>query len=122
MKKLYFRWKDEFCNGINPELIEMTGKEFLEFKRKPENKHRKFIECIDEYSETPTVVIEATQEKYDEWHREEKRKRRKKEEKKRRYKLVSMDAEIQSIEIGDITLHDVIPDESVNVEEDVSNS
>lgn len=33
-----------------------------------------------------------------------------------------MDAEIQSIEIGDITLHDVIPDESVNVEEDVSNS
>lgn len=123
MKKFYFRWKDEFCNGINPELVEMTGKEFLEFKRKPENKHRKFIECVDEYSEAPTIVVEATQEKYDEWHREEERKRRRKEEEKKRgYKLVSMDAEIQSVEISDITLHDVLPDEGVNVEEDVYNN
>lgn len=123
MKKLFFRWKDENCNGINTEWVEMTGKEFLEFKRKPENKHRKFIANVDEYKELPTIVMEATQEMYDEWHREEERKRRKKEdEKKRGYKLVSMDAEIQSSEIEDLTLHDVIPDESVNVEEDVSNN
>ena len=119
MKKLFFRWKDEFCNGTNPELIEMTGKEFLEFKRNPENKHRKFIEFVDEYNEAPTIVIEATQERYDEWHKEEERKRRRKQqEKKRAYKLVSMDEEIPSIESGEITLHDVLPDENVIVEDD----
>lgn len=117
MKKLFFRWKDENCNGINTEWVEMTGKEFLEFKRKPENKHRKFIANVDEYKELPTIVMEATQERYDEWNREEQRKRRRKEEEnKRGYKLVSMDEEILGIESGEITLHDVIPDENVDVE------
>lgn len=58
MKKIFFRWKDENCNGINTEWVEMTGKEFLEFKRKPENKHRKFIANVDEYKELPTIVME----------------------------------------------------------------
>lgn len=120
MKKLYFRWKDEACNGVNPEWVEMTGKEFLEFKRKPENKHRKFIACTDEYGETSTIVMEVTREKYNEWRREEERKRRKREEEKKQgYKLVSMDDEMEGVEISDITLHDVLPDESANVEADV---
>ena len=64
MKKLFFRWKDESCNGVKPEWVEMTGKEFIEFKRNPENKHRKFAEYIDEYQESATIVMEVTQDTY----------------------------------------------------------
>lgn len=120
MKKLYFRWKDEACNGVNPEWVEMTGKEFLEFKRRPENKHRKFIEHIDEYQETSTIVIETTQEKYRQWHSEDvSRKRKRDENRKLGYIELSMDEEINSIHAEEMTLHDVIADDSVDIAKEV---
>lgn len=117
MKKIYLRWKDENCNGINPEWIEMTGKQFLEFKRRPENKHRKFIECIDEYQDTATVVIEATQESYKKWHCEDVSRRRKIAEAiKTGYITMSMDEEIHGTDVDEMTLHDVVANETVDVE------
>lgn len=120
MKKLFFRWKDENCNGINPEWVEMTGKEFIEFKRKTENKHRKFAEYIDENQETATIVMEVTQDSYNRWHCEDVVRRRKRTEKNEAgYKEISMDEEICGQNIEDLTLHDVVADESVDVEQDV---
>ncbi|MBR3918470.1 MAG: hypothetical protein IKJ59_07015 [Clostridia bacterium] len=122
MKKLFFRWKDESCNGIKPEWVEMTGKEFIEFKRNPENKHRKFAEYIDEYQESATIVMEVTQDSYNRWHCEDVIRRRKRTERYvAGYKEISMDEEICGQNIEDFTLHDVIADESVDVEKDVIN-
>jgi len=109
MKKLFFRWKDENCNGINPEWVEMTGKEFLDFKRNPKNKHRKFAEYIDEYQESATIVMEVTQDTYNRWHCEDVIRRRKRTERYvAGYKEISMDEEICGQNIEDFTLHDVI--------------
>ena len=122
MKKLFFKWKDENCHGINPEWVEMTGREFLEFKRKPENKHRKFAEYIDENQETTTIVLEVTQDSYNRWHCEDVIRKRKRTEKcESGYKEISMDEEICGQNIEDFTLHDVIADESVNIEQDIIN-
>lgn len=116
MAKKYYRWKDENCNGINPEWVEMTGVEFFELKSKPENKHRRFIEYIDEFSEMDTIVLEATRQKYNEWHSADiKRKRNYTAYMEMGYMTISMDEEIDEQE--EITLHEAIPDENVNVEE-----
>ena len=116
MAKKYYRWKDENCNGINPEWVEMTGTEFLAFKRKPENKHRRFIEYIDEFLETDTIVLEATRQKYNEWHSvDSNRKRNIIAYIEMGYTTVSMDEEIDEQE--EITLHEAVADKSVDVEE-----
>lgn len=122
MKKLFFRWKDENCNGINPEWVEMTGKEFLDFKRNPKNKHRKFAEYIDEYQESATIVMEVTKDAYNRWHCEDVIRKRKRTEKiEAGYIEISMDEEICGQNIEDFTLHDVIADDSVDVEQDAIN-
>ena len=47
MKSIFLVWKDKNCNGENPEWIHMTAKEFFEFKQKPENSGRKFVQVED---------------------------------------------------------------------------
>ena len=119
MKKLFFRWKDENCNGVNPEWVEMTGKEFLDFKRNPKNKHRKFAEYIDEYQESETIVMEVTKDTYNRWHCEDViRKRKRTERMEAGYKEISMDEEICGQNVEDFTLHDVLADDSIDVEQD----
>lgn len=119
MKKFYYRWKDESCNGVNPEWVEMTGKEFIDFRRNPKNKHRRFVRYIDDYSEAPIIILETTKQKYDEWNREHLdeiyKSKVKKESKK---KLVSLDLEIEGTDSDVMSLHDVIADERVDVERD----
>lgn len=98
----------------------MTGKEFLNFKRNPKNKHRKFAEYIDEYQESATIVIEVTQDTYNRWHCEDVIRKRKRTEKSEvGYKEISMDEEICGQHIEDFTLHDVLADDSVDIEQDV---
>ena len=74
MYKRYFRWKDANCNGIAPEWIEMTGKEFFLFTKSPESKGRYFIE-MNEAGMEP-IVIEATVDKYIEWRKQMRRRSR----------------------------------------------
>lgn len=115
MAKKYYRWKDENCNGINPEWIEMSGQEYFEFKRNPENKYRKFIEYIDEYGETDVIVLEATKEEYDKWNREMHRQMYYEKIKKRFVKaFVSLDMDVEGEE--DMTLHEAVADERTSVE------
>lgn len=72
MYKRYFRWNDASCNGIAPEWVEMTGREFYLFTKSPDSKGRYFIE-LDEEDMEP-IVIEATVEKYIEWRKELRRR------------------------------------------------
>lgn len=118
MIKKYYAWKHPECNGINPEWIEMTGKEFLAFKRRTENKNRKFVALADPEMETQTIFLEATKSEYDRWHREESREfRRKDSQKGIHYLLVSIDDQVFSD--GNSTFEDILPDEETDIESEV---
>jgi RNA polymerase sigma factor (sigma-70 family) len=73
-QRRYFVWKDAACKGINPEWIELTGKQFKEFVNNPENKNRYFIKFNEDEEDTFTSVVEATYENYLEYDRERKKK------------------------------------------------
>lgn len=121
MAKKYYRWKDENCNGVNPEWVEMTGQEYFEFKRNLENKHRKFIEYIDEYDESDTVVLETTKKKYDEWNREMHRQLYYKKMEKHFVKaFVSLDMDVDGEE--EMTLHEAVADMRVNLKATVEKN
>lgn len=64
MKKRYFVWKDASCNGINPQWIELTGKEFYEFRKKPENKNRLFSTLGDPDYDDECFIMESTPEQF----------------------------------------------------------
>ena len=66
MKSIFLVWKDKNCNGENPEWIHMTAKEFFEFKQKPENSERKFVQVEDKNlsSKYSVIFIEANKELY----------------------------------------------------------
>ena len=71
MAKRFYVWADANCNGENIEWIELTGEMFIQFVRNPENSRRRFITLSDSVSyEADVIVIEATEEKYREWYKE----------------------------------------------------
>ena len=73
MKKVYYAW--ETNNGMG--WIKMTGREFYDFIRLPENKHRKFIPSDDEEGiDGARIWFEVSTDVYKEWDRQRKRKAR----------------------------------------------
>ncbi len=163
MASKYYVWKDPNCNGTNPEWIQMSRKNFLDFIKEPENACRKFIRIpIDPDKRTRGVyVIEATEEEYRKWDALRRREQRKTDildlpkEKYKKQKCDSCDDDVFCDSEGyenheedttesnadtekpksesicvvsmdecfdrreELTLHDVIADESVDVERDV---
>ena len=94
MKSIFLVWKDKNCNGENPEWIHMTAKEFFEFKQKPENSERKFVQVEDKNlsSKYSVIFIEANKELYKKCNAEHSEDMRRKEEKKKYpRKFVSLD-------------------------------
>ena len=94
MKSIFLVWKDKNCNGENPEWIHMTAKEFFEFKHKPENSERKFVQVDDKNlsSKYSVIFIEANKELYKKCNAEHSEDMRRKEEKKKYpRKFVSLD-------------------------------
>ena len=94
MKSIFLVWKDKNCNGENPEWIHMTAKEFFEFKQKPENSERKFVQVDDKNlsSKYSVIFIEANKELYKKCNAEHSEDMRRKEEKKKYpRKFVSLD-------------------------------
>lgn len=108
MARQYYRKQDPAAQGENVVWIEMSGQEFYQFSRSPESQGRYFIDMDD-------VVIEAPREIYEEWHREKARCDYWRE-KRRRDGFV-----VLSLHSDAICEHgqggDVIPDESVHVED-----
>lgn len=71
MAKKFFVWADANCNGENIDWIELTGEMFIKFVRNPANSKRRFITLSDPISyEADVIVIEATEEKYREWYKD----------------------------------------------------
>lgn len=114
MSKKYFAWKDPNCNGINPEWIEMKGKEFAKFIKIPENKKRCFIRLINDVCmEADIILIETTKSEYVKW-RKEYDHRTYLFEHSAEYEQVSLDYPYGDIDHHE--LHEIVADESANVE------
>lgn len=116
-RKYYLAWKNAACNGVNPEWIFMTGKEFYSFIKKPENKNRYFITldnrvCTDE----DIITMECTKEKYQEW-RVQKNHEAYLDKFKREHECISINSYIPDSET--MTYEEVITDDSVDVEDDL---
>ena len=115
--RMFLVWKDKDCNGIDPEWIEMTGKEFYRFTSRPENAGRRFIVLDDRFNEGADIItIEANEEEYQKW---------KKEYDHQRY-LDKLELERETVSLYDaISMHEdlsyeeVIADEDINVEETI---
>ncbi len=115
--KRYFVWKDANCNGINPEWLEIGGKEFYELVNKPENAKRKFIPWYDEDGEIKdTFLYEATEEAYRDWDKQRKHEARlKKHYYDERMLFVDWDEVVYYDDVDPITRADMIPDPDAHV-------
>lgn len=115
MAKKYYAWKNADCNGNNPEWIEMNGNEFYEFKRKPENKKRLFVELGKDEGLDDVLVLESTKTEYDKWNNQHNKSVNQRKAKTERGLIeVSLYSETQN----DLTFEDMIPSDE-NVEEQV---
>jgi len=72
MKTIYLVWKDPACNGVSPDWMQLTGKEFLELVRSAKGKNRHFIKLHnpDYEANDCQIVIEATKAAYADWKKE----------------------------------------------------
>lgn len=118
MAKKYYRWKDENCNGVNPEWIEITGQEFYDYVDSSEIGGKYFIKeyFYPDNKELGFYAYETTKRQYNEWHKLYMQKLRyENNQKEIGYKMVSLDEEFDESE--EMTLHEAVSDESVDVEE-----
>ena len=104
MKTRYFRRKQ---NSDAVEWIEMSGAEYLDFVRDPENKDRFFLNMKN-------VVLECSKEE-DLQSRTEKRRSDYLAESKKGWKIISLFAQADKESTGE----EVIPDPDADVEENI---
>lgn len=136
MSNKFFVWKKPICDGIDPEWIEITGKEFYMLIDNPENAQRRFIkEYFDpENKQLGFFVLESTKENFNK-HEATRKKRERSEDvlnaNMKRHRLsekvrvdeyqlnsiptvVSFDAPVTEDE--ELSYHDIVPDVGDNEE------
>ena len=69
----YLVWKDPDAGTAEDNWLQMNGREFREFIKKPESRGRCFIRMGDEFGECGMITIESTREQYIAWKREQDR-------------------------------------------------
>ena len=104
LKTRYFRGKQ---NSDAVEWIEMSGAEYLDFVRDPENKDRFFLNMKN-------VVLECSKEEYLQ-SRTEKRRSDYLAESKKGWTIISLFAQVDKESTGE----EVIPDPDADVEENI---
>ena len=121
MSKQYFVWKDPNCNGINPEWIEMTPKEFYLFRKKPKTRSRLFVILDDGgCDEAGVLIMESSKECYAAWRKEYRAAlRRKKHNDAFGAVILSLDALLGTDD--DLLGHDVVPADQESVESQVEH-
>lgn len=121
MAHFYYVWKDPTCEGINPQWQQMNGRKFYEFLQN-EGKDRYFITMDDGADQGMDIItMETTREKYLEWDKEKARKYRlKKSQELCAPTMISMDALVGDDK--ELTYHDIIADDSVDVEAEVAEN
>ena len=60
----YLIWKDKDCQGVNPEWLFLSGKEFFDFIKSEQSKGRYFIKQPALDDDDDTIIIEGTKEQY----------------------------------------------------------
>jgi len=117
MEKQYFVWKDPNCNGINPEWIQLTPKQFLDFVNDPKNKDRHFATLTNGgCEEAGILVMEATEEVYKACEQARQRERYLREmEEEYEGSFVSLDAPVPNTE--DLLYGDIVGDQDQDTEE-----
>lgn len=114
MAKKYYRWKNPNCKGINPEWIEMSGKEYYQFINRPENETRRFEVLGNRIcKEADILVFEVTEERYEEYSKEHRHERYL-DESSKEYSSVSLQDNFSKNE--DLKYEEVVSDESIDVE------
>lgn len=121
MAHFYYVWKDPTCEGINTQWQQMNGRKFYEFLQN-EGKDRYFITMDDGADQGMDIItMETTREKYLEWDKEKARKYRlKKSQELCAPTMISMDALVGDDK--ELTYHDIIADDSVDVEAEVAEN
>ncbi len=115
MSKKYFIWKDRNCNGVNPEWVELSGSEFYQFIKNPENKTRRFEVFNNRICDDADILaFEVTEERYREFCKV-KRHERYLDENSQGYFSVSMQENF--LEDEELTFDEIIADKDVDVEE-----
>ena len=121
MSKKYYAWKNRECQGINPEWIELTGKEFVELckanKDLPDEEKRWFYKLPGLEEGDDYLVFECTKEKYLE-SQNEKEKRAYKVNLWDEFNIVSLDYKYTDISGEEYSLGDLVADPSASVEDE----
>lgn len=120
MSTKYFVWKYPVKDIKNPEWVEVTGAEFYRIVKQENAKPEKtrFFKLIDDGADQDMdiSVFETTKADFIRWNKEYcKKYRKRKMQAAHKRVFVSMDIFVGDDE--DFTYHDIIPDESVSVEE-----
>jgi len=72
MKTTYLIWKNQNCDGVNPDWQEISGQEFLALVRSESGTNRRFVklDATNGDGSDSAIVMEATEIEYQEWKRE----------------------------------------------------
>lgn len=121
MAHFYYVWKDPACGENNPQWKRLSGSKFYEFLQN-EGKDRYFITIDDGADQGMDIItMESTYERYVEWHKEHQAEYRfRKQQEKHKPLFLSIDAVADEQE--DMTFHEILADESVDVESSVFDS
>ena len=124
MSKKFYAWKNRDCQGINPEWIELTGKQFAEIcnanKALPDEEKRWFYKLPGLEEGDDYLVFECTKEQYIESQNEKDRRCYQSDLKAdffESYDMLSFDFVYTDDSGEEYTLHDIVADSSVNVED-----
>lgn len=73
MANKYYIWKDQNCNGTNPDWIEISGTQFYALGNDKTQK-RYFKRIADGVEDGADVLImETTYEEYKDWHKKQEK-------------------------------------------------
>ena len=125
MAKRIFIWKNRKCAGINPEWEEISVFDLIKMKnefRGNENKESRYLARVPGVEdEDDYYLLECTHKEFLRSQKEKQKRQRKKKDKEdfdRIFEIVSMDLSFESESGENYSLHDLVRDESVNVEKD----
>ena len=119
MSKQFYVWKDRNCNGIDPEWVQLTGKEYYRFIKDPLNAGRYFVELGDESDhEAGVIFMEATLEDYKKW-RSESRSHMRLHKINLEYIEHQCSLDEPAGDEEDVLLHELVADKNASVVEQV---
>ncbi len=120
MAKRYLIWKGQVLAGASPEWLEISGAEFFRLFNSPANKGRFFIVLDNDIcTEADVLYMEATEEQYRSWYKENCHHLYLKKFQPKKG-LLSLDAPIIDDELS--SLHDIVADISVDIEAEAIGS